>query len=73
MMAMGTLPSRREERLLCDETVHRTVSLHALATGEIGRIDALLKTLDGQLDKVVVKDDGYEVAFKAGVTVEVEI
>ena len=25
------------------------------------------------LDKVVVKDDGYEVAFKAGVTVEVEI
>ena len=25
------------------------------------------------VDKVVVKDDGYEVAFKAGVTVEVEI
>ncbi len=25
------------------------------------------------LDKVVVKDDGYEVVFKAGVTVEVEI
>ncbi len=25
------------------------------------------------LDKVVVKDDGYEVSFKAGVTVEVEI
>ena len=25
------------------------------------------------LDKVVVKDDGYEVAFKAGVTVEVEV
>lgn len=25
------------------------------------------------LDRVVVKDDGYEVAFKAGVTVEVEI
>ena len=24
------------------------------------------------LDRVVVKDDGYEVAFKAGVTVEVE-
>ena len=25
------------------------------------------------LDKVVVRDDSYEVAFKAGVTVEVEI
>ena len=25
------------------------------------------------LDRVVVKDDGYEVAFKAGVTVEVEV
>ena len=25
------------------------------------------------LDRVVVKDDGYEVVFKAGVTVEVEI
>ena len=24
------------------------------------------------LDKVIVKDDGYEVVFKAGVTVEVE-
>ena len=25
------------------------------------------------LDKVVVKEDGYEVVFKAGVTVEVEV
>ena len=25
------------------------------------------------LDRVIVKDDGYEVAFKAGVTVEVEV
>ncbi len=25
------------------------------------------------LDKVVVKEDGYEVAFKTGVTVEVEV
>ena len=25
------------------------------------------------LDRVVVKDDGYEVTFKAGVTVEVEV
>ena len=25
------------------------------------------------LDRVVVKDDGYEVAFKTGVTVEVEV
>ena len=25
------------------------------------------------LDKVAVKDDGYEVTFKAGVTVEVEV
>ena len=25
------------------------------------------------LDRVVVKDEGYEVAFKAGVTVEVEV
>ena len=25
------------------------------------------------LDKVVVREDGYEVAFKAGLTVEVEV
>ena len=25
------------------------------------------------LDRAVVKDDGYEIAFKAGVTVEVEV
>ena len=25
------------------------------------------------LDRVIVKDDGYEVVFKAGVTVEVEV
>ena len=25
------------------------------------------------LDRVVVKEDGYEVVFKAGVTVEVEV
>ncbi len=25
------------------------------------------------LDRAVVKDDGYEVTFKAGVTVEVEV
>ena len=63
------------------------VQRERLLTGEVGRIDALLKTLDENgrmeafnndlviryLDRVVVKDDGYEVAFKAGVTVEVEV
>ena len=63
------------------------VQRERLLTGEVGRIDALLKTLDENgrmeafnndlviryLDKVVVKDDGYEVAFKADVTVEVEV
>ena len=77
-MAFNTLPSRREELV---------VQRERLLTGEVGRIDALLKTLDENgrmeafnndlviryLDKVVVKDDGYEVAFKADVTVEVEV
>ena len=30
-------------------------------------------TVAREVGRVVVKDDGYEVAFKAGVTVEVEI
>ena len=38
------------------------------------RTHALAKSsLVRYLERVVVKDDGYEVAFKAGVTVEVEI
>ena len=41
---------------------------------ENGRMDAFNNNLVIRyLDKVVVKDAGYEVAFKAGVTVEVEI
>ena len=78
VMAFNTLPSRREELV---------VQRERLLTGEIGRIDALLKTLDENgrmeafnndlviryLDRVVVKGDGYEVIFKAGVTVEVEV
>ena len=43
VMAMGTLPSRREELV---------VQRERLLTGEIGRIDALLKTLDGQQDRL---------------------
>ncbi|MBQ7563085.1 MAG: hypothetical protein IJT16_03735, partial [Lachnospiraceae bacterium] len=43
VMAMGTLPSRREELVVQQER---------LLTGEIGRIDALLKTLDGQQDRL---------------------
>ena len=40
---------------------------------ENGRMDAFNNDLVIRyLDRVVVKDDGYEVAFKAGVTVEVE-
>ena len=39
VMAFNTLPSRREELV---------VQRERLLTGEIGRIDALLKTLDGQ-------------------------
>ncbi len=41
---------------------------------ENGRIDAFNNNLVIRyLDKVVVKDADYEVAFKAGVSVEVEI
>ena len=41
---------------------------------EDGRMEAFNNDLVIRyLDRVVVKDDGYEVAFKAGVTVEVEI
>ncbi len=43
MMAFNTLPSRREELV---------VQRERLLTGEIGRIDALLKTLDGQQDRL---------------------
>ena len=41
---------------------------------ENGRMEAFNNDLVIRyLDKVVVKEDGYEVAFKAGVSVEVEI
>ena len=41
---------------------------------ENGRIEAFNNDLVIRyLDNVVVKDDGYEVIFKAGVTVEVEV
>ena len=41
---------------------------------ENGRMEAFNNDLVIRyLDRVVVKDDGYEVVFKAGVTVEVEI
>ena len=41
---------------------------------DFGRMDAFNNDLVIRyLDKVVVKEDGYEVAFKAGVSVEVEI
>ena len=41
---------------------------------ENGRMEAFNNDLVIRyLDIVVVKEDGYEVAFKAGVTVEVEI
>ena len=41
---------------------------------EDGQMDAFNNDLVIRyLDRVVVKDDGYEVAFKAGVTVEVEV
>jgi len=43
VMAFNTLPSRREELVVARER---------LQTGEIGRIDALLKTLDGQQDRL---------------------
>ncbi|MBQ9009180.1 MAG: phage portal protein [Clostridia bacterium] len=43
VMAFNTLPSRREELVVLRER---------LLTGEIGRIDALLKTLDGQQDRL---------------------
>lgn len=43
VMAFNTLPSRREELV---------VQRERLLTGEIGRIDALLKTLDGQQDRL---------------------
>ena len=41
---------------------------------EDGQIDAFNNNLVIRyLDKVIVKEDDYEVAFKAGVTVEVEV
>ena len=41
---------------------------------ENGRMEAFNNDLVIRyLDRVVVKDDGYEVAFKAGVTVEIEV
>ena len=41
---------------------------------ENGRMEAFNNDLVIRyLDRVVVKDDGYEVVFKAGVSVEVEI
>ena len=41
---------------------------------ENGRMEAFNNDLVIRyLDRVVVKDDGYEVIFKAGVTVEVEV
>ena len=43
VMAFNTLPNRREELV---------VQRERLLTGEIGRIDALLKTLDGQQDRL---------------------
>lgn len=43
VMAFNTLPSRREELV---------VQRERLLTDEIGRIDALLKTLDGQQDRL---------------------
>ena len=43
VMAFNTLPSRHEELV---------VQRERLLTGEIGRIDALLKTLDGQQDRL---------------------
>ena len=43
VMAFNTLPTRREELV---------VQRERLLTGEIGRIDALLKTLDGQQDRL---------------------
>ena len=42
-MAFNALPARREELV---------VQRERLLTGEIGRIDALLKTLDGQQDRL---------------------
>ena len=43
VMAFNTLPSRREELVVQREW---------LLTGEIGRIDALIQTLDGQQDRL---------------------
>ncbi|MBQ3702874.1 MAG: TetR family transcriptional regulator [Oscillospiraceae bacterium] len=43
VMAFNTLPTKREELVVAQER---------MLTGEIGRIDALLKTLDGQQDRL---------------------
>lgn len=51
----GEIPALFIQMMLsCDETIHRTVSRHALATGGIGRINALLKTLDGNTGGTVL-------------------
>ena len=47
---------------------------HRARNGMDGRMEAYNNDLVIRyLDRAVVKDDGYEAAFKAGVTVEVEV
>ena len=59
----------------CDDFFNRTrYTVPEGVLTEDGQMEALGNDLVIRyLDKVVVRDDGYEVAFKAGVTVEVEV
>ena len=59
----------------CDEFFNRTrYKVPEVVLTDDGRMEVFNNDLVIRyLDRVVVKDDGYEVAFKAGVTVEVEV
>jgi len=50
VMAFNTLPTKREELVVAQER---------MITGEIGRIDALLKTIDEQQDSLCVLSIGF--------------
>ena len=77
-MVKNSLPEWVEETGACrdyDDFFSRTkYTVPEGVLDENGRMEAFNNDLVIRyLDRVVVKDDGYEVAFKAGVTVEVEI
>ena len=76
-MAREAQPEGEETGACCDYDDFFNRTRYTVPEGvltEDGQMEAFNNDLVIRyLDRVVVKDDGYEVAFKAGVTVEVEI